>query len=460
MRRRKLLKRAAVGSPLAGAALAGCLGDGDGDSENGETPADDLEMGNWPDLSGDSVLVLTEETGEAAQTVFENIASDFEEETGAEVDIEYHGFDDMPQRLSQLIQAQDYPEVFHIGQSDSPEMVNNDLLASLDVVVEEFIDLYGNLPEQQRVIVDGSDYLAPLFVDTHMNWYREDIVSDPVPNTWDNHLEAASNADGVQGLAGTYSGAGTSVCTSIEMLAWGYSNGARTVTREDGEVVSMINQGDNRQRWIEVIEYLQELHEYSAPAADGGCTQMINAIPNEVAGVTPYYGARPKGVAVRNDREFAGDIRAAHFPHSGDEPGIYGQAEGWGCFSGSNVQAGRAFILYCFQPEYYMPILQDIAPLHHLPPGGAVDHEEYQTWIDEGVSDAWSEQDLEVNFERIEYINNPTFETDPPNQYTGAWSDPTMAEMKYAAVIEQRPPGEIVDEFSDRVDQLLQDAQR
>lgn len=458
MRRRKLIKQAAVTGTLGSVALAGCLGDDDGNGEG--TPDDwEVEMGNWPDLSGQEVLVLTEETSEPAQNIFNQVASDFEDETGGDVTVEFHGFDDMPQRISQLIQAENYPEVFHIGQSDGPEFVSNELLASLDDVIEEFVNVYGDLPEQQRVIVDDNDYLAPLFVDTHMNWYREDIVSEPVPATWDTHLEAAASAHGVQDLAGTYNGAGTSVCTSIEMLAWGYSNGARTVEWQDDEVVSIINEGQNRDRWIEVVEYLQELHEYSAPAADGGCTEMINAIPDRVAAVSPYYGARPKGQAIARERDFAGDIRAAHFP-SNRQQGIYGQAEGWSTFSGSNVTAGRAFILFSLQPEYYMPILQDVAPLHHLPPGQAVEHEEYQRWLDEDIPDAWSDRDLEINFERLEFVNHPTFETDPPNQYTGAWSDPTMAEMKFEAVVEQRPADEIVDEFSDRVDDLLQQAQR
>jgi ABC-type glycerol-3-phosphate transport system substrate-binding protein len=415
------------------------------------------QSGEWPDLSGKEVHFLTEESGDKGKEVIRSVNADFEEATGATVNTEFIGIDGFFSRLTQLIQAGNPPEVSTISGSDVG-VLGTDTLATVDSVIDSFEDTYGELPDNQRQTRDGNDYFLPFFGGTDMYWYREDIAAEPYPETWDDALELARKADGQQELHGTFVSAGQSICTEIDLIGWGYTNGASTVERRDGQIVSTLGKNGNKEKWIETLDYMKQLHQYSPEAAQAGCGGMINAIPNRVAATGPYYGARPKIQAIRRDRDFAGDMRAALFPRK-ESHKVYGNWDGYGIYQDANTKAARTYMKFAYQPEYLSEFLW-ISPLQNLPPGNVFEHESYQTRLENDLPDAWSEHDIEMTIERAEQVSQPNLETSPPNTVAGALTRESLfSRMKFDAIINEDPLDQVVDTYHEEANSILSQAQ-
>lgn len=475
MQRRDVLKYGAAGAVVSG--LSGCSGDSgsdgggdtsgddgsdDGGSDGGGDTVGSADSGEWADLSGESMLLLSQESGSVGQEITNNVVSNFEEATGADVDVEFLDFDGADNRIVELLQAGDPPEVLAGTSQDEVAEFGSDVVAEVNSVIDFYEETYGEVPESQRQILDGDDYIVPQWVNSNQAWYRGDIVGDDVPAwdswSWDDWLTVARETDGEQGLSGVLDPAGESICTELDLLSWAYTNDARSVERRDGEIVSVIADGDNRDRWIETIEFVQELHQYSPEAADAGCTAGVDAIPNEVAVNSPYYGARPKIQSIERGRDFAGDVRGILQPHQ-ESPTTYGGTEGWLTFQGANTEVAREFMKYSLQPEFLTDLLF-IAPLHNMPPGQVAEHPEYQSRLESDIGDAWTQTDIDATLDRANYIQTPGSETEEPNTVAPVLTAQRLfSEMKFEAVINGGDAAEIVDQYHTQAQSLLEDRQ-
>jgi ABC-type glycerol-3-phosphate transport system substrate-binding protein len=473
MDRRKFIKNAGLGSGAL--FVTGCVGNGDGgdggdgdDSGDGGGDGDGGDGGDggsdgdgggdgdgeWPDLDGKRVLLLTEETSEKAVNILSRVTSDFNDATGADAQVEHLGANELNQRLTQLVQAGDPPELVQ-QPSALTVFYGTDSLAPVNDAVAAFEDRWGELQDNVRIQFDGDDYFAPLWRATSEYWYRDDIV-DTHPETWDDLLTAAENADGTDGLAGTYSAHGQSICVDIEVLGWGYSNGARSLEWDGDQVVEALT--STKDRWVEVLEFFQELYQYSPSAADAGCSEQINAVTDGISATGFFPGARPKIQSIRREREYAPDVRAALQPKK-ESHVTYGDPEGLMTFQGSNTEAAKVFVDFLYQPKYYIDILM-ITPLHNSPPKAVAESDVMQNRLEEDLSDAWTQEDIDTTIERNDFISNPAIETDPPNSVGRVvFRSQALSQMKFDAVIEEKDPEVAIEDAASTLSDMVLDAQ-
>lgn len=460
--RRSVLKFAG-GSSVAGlASLAGCSGDGGSNGGGGESTSTssggtETSSGEWPDLSGTEVHFLTDESSKKFTAFFEKVKADFEADTGATVKLDLVNLGEQGPRLAQLIQAGDPPDVMQAVQTRVVQLQDQGVAGSVNSAMSDMVDRYGEPVSGTRVKVDGTDYAVPCWINPSGQWYREDIYEGE-PKTWDDMLKYAEEADNPNGIRGTSVPLGKALCNDSWFLAYLYTNGGRVCARDDnGKVQCIMNQGENKQRWIETLEFLNELYQYSPTNANASCSQQVQAIPNETSAEAGYVGARPKVQSVQRNKEFADKVRASLVPKKRTEQS-HANAIAYMTFEGANVEAGNAFISYMFQEKYFIDILL-LTPIHNNPSYPQVrEHPEYQAGLD-NLDDAWTDSDIQTSLSFADDILPFSQETSPPNPYAGAiYSSKLLVDILNDATINDRDPATIVEEYSQEIQSVIDGA--
>jgi ABC-type glycerol-3-phosphate transport system substrate-binding protein len=464
---RRRFAQAVGGSAIVG--LAGCSGQSGGGGGGGGGDGGDGSSGSgeWADLSGQEVHVLTEESSTQWQTFWNELNTAFERATGASVNMEYVGIGTgYRERLTQLLQANDPPEVTHIGVQDIVTFATNGQAGDVTPAVEYFQDEYGTdlTTESGAVVLDGTHYMVPLFINADMYHYRQDIATDvgeDFPQDWDDVLSMAEQYDqGRGGMRADYFPLGQNDCAKYYILSQAYMAGGTVCGRDgNGELQITMHQGENRQAWIEALEFWKARAQYSAVDTQGDCSAYSSAIPSETTFAGHYFGNRPKIQAVEQDLPFAADLRERQCPRPAgkeDNP-VLGLLQGVSSFSGANVEAANEWIKFLIQPDFMFEFLM-LSPVHNAPiTQEVVEHEEYQSRLGE-LPDAWTEQDVMAH---LTEENRRAFphETDPPNPYTGQlFADDALWQLAWDVIEEDMDSEEALDKAASTLQSTLQDA--
>jgi ABC-type glycerol-3-phosphate transport system substrate-binding protein len=393
----------------------------------------------------------------------------FEEATGATVNMEYSGLgSSIEERLTQLIQAGDPPEVRPVtGISRTSLYTNQGITEPVTDVIEDIEEMYDEeMPERRRHIVDGEDYMVPIAQAIKINWFRPDRGGDMTERpTWDDFLSWARDADDPSGTRGTYVPVGGGFCPDTDILSWAYSNDTKMAGRdENGEVQIVMGEGEHRERWIEVMEYLNELYEYSAPATDSSCSTLVQVIPGEIAYSVRYGGSRQKIQAIQQEKEFAESLSNSIQPKAPDGSHTAWQTvEGMTTYQGANVEAAKTFMRFAFQLEHQVNFFSSTPGLAlHAPSPweGIRGSDPYQDHINNDLPDAWKDEDKEtvLNTSREATMSIPG-ETEPPNPYAGALlSSNHVTDLTYDVLVNDRDPAEAVDDWAQELQNVLDQA--
>ena len=129
--------------------LAGCAGDGGGGGgdggDGGSTQSGGSTSGSnseWPDYSGQSLHILTGIQNQ--KEIFANIGEEFKSATGIdEIKIEVTGMNNQRQRVIQLVQAGDPPDIVQDTQTLTPRYVNADLALDVSGMIADISDRIG-----------------------------------------------------------------------------------------------------------------------------------------------------------------------------------------------------------------------------------------------------------------------------------------------------------------------------
>lgn len=300
-RRRTFLSTAGTGIALS---LAGCIsfGGGDDTDENAE------------------VHFLTFNSGDSFQNYFDNVAAEFEEETGIPVNMEYVGGFTVLERLTTLVQAGNPPTIFSAPPSGAGgQMWIQGNTEPVTDIVEEFQEMYGTIADRFRFPPIGNDdHVIPHYrIAWGMEWFRTDVYNDGLGETWDdyrqtfeendsNELRAAWVPGGPAGFSGRF----------LNTLAAAAGNEMVRFENEPEYVVDQFKDG-----WVETLEFIGDIHQYSNTNAEASYVEAGQAIPNE-EGAWVAHAGRTGLTAVREEIEFRDQLALSAPPGPDGEPAI------------------------------------------------------------------------------------------------------------------------------------------
>lgn len=457
--RRNLLKIAGTGCTAGAVTIAGCQASNDnsGDSGGGNGSSSGSGNGKWPDLNGETVHFLTDESSDKFTSFFQKVKKDFENDTGATVNLDLVNLGEQGPRLSQLLQAGDPPDVMQAVQTRVVQLQNQGVAGPVNSAMNAMTERYGDPVDGTRVQVDGDDYAVPCWINPSGQWYRGDIYGGE-PKTWNDMLKFAKQADKSNGIRATSIPLGKALCVDSFFLAYLYTNEGRVCARDsDGTVQCVMNKGENKKRWIETLTFLGDLYQYSPTNANAACSQQVQAIPNETSAEAGYVGARPKVQSVEQNKPFADKVRASPVPQKRTKQ-HHANAIAYMTFKGANVKAGNAFISYLFQEKYFIDLLL-LTPIHNNPSYSSIrENSAYQKGL-EDLSDAWSKDDIETSLAFADNILPFSQETSPPNPYAGTiYSSKLLVDILNDATINERDPATIVEDYASQIQDVIDQA--
>lgn len=464
--RRKVL----AGLGTAGfAGLAGCSGGGDpttatpspsggGDGDTTTANTTTADSGEWPDLSGQEVHFLVDETSDAFRNFFSNVASDFNEATGGEVRMEYQATGgDAEDRLAQLLQAGDPPEILLSSVSQSAQLAAQGLAAPVNDAYNAVVDQFGE--PTAKLEWEGDQYMMPFGSNIGMFWYRTDIYNE-APTTWETLLSEGQRIEEEEDdIHGTALLRGSGFCTELQLMAYAYSNEAFVCENNGGTDINVImDEGSNRDNWVEVLEFMQDLDGISGGNEDIGCGGS-SALANENAAHAWWIGVRQKNQAILQERPFAEDIAACQQPGPGTEAALTNALnDGLITYDGADNEAAQTYMEFFAQPEYFTQIMA-ITPLHIIPPfPGIFEVPEVAEQID-NLPDVWSDHDIQAMKSAKDNAISLAQETEPTNPFGGAiFGSRLLSDVLYDATIEGNEPEAVIDEYAPQIQQAVDDA--
>lgn len=372
--RRKWLK--AVGS--AGAiGLAGCSGnDNSGDGSGGSDQNDNSGNGGTAGSGGNEITVLTAESDPRSQKVFSEAAKKFKQNTGNTVNFEYVSFEGFSERLSSMIRGGNAPEIGAFSMALMGNLYEQDLLAPIGDVIDEV----GNIPPNSILSVDGTDYTIPYAVKIHTQDIRKDLLKeaghefpeDPLDLSWDTYKQWVSGIDGLEnqtkgvGVVSAQTTKGTH-----EGIQYLWSNGVNIWGGPTDDVKVTLDQGKNRERAIEALNYVKSLHNHSPPASSWGWADVQQAFGTGQIGSCMYSIGRILAAVKDNNPQWSESVVPFETPYKQHKESGAGTVAFYGSFSlinkGKNLGIARDFLTFFYQSKYYIDYLHTV-PFHLTPP--------------------------------------------------------------------------------------------
>lgn len=439
-------------------ALAGCSGDGNGDGSGGGGGTT-TQTGEWPDLTGQSVHYLTPDTNDATVAFWEDTADAFTEATNADVNLEFAGFGDegMIPRLTQLLQARNPPEVVDMGLTPAAGHLGQDVFAPLNDVVQNNIDEYGEPPSAKLATIDGDTYNMPFKgAGIQTFWYRSDLA-DTTPDSWENlraYVQEVDEAD--NDIRGTYVPAATGQHALLSHMMYAWSNDTHLATVQDGQVVS--NLDNDRDGWLEVLNMLSDMQQYSPEATDSSYGTMVDTIQTQQTASTSYSGARPKNQAIYNDRDFAEDIDTVIIPDNGGNKVMTGGGSLW-ALQGANVEAAKTFMEFVTSRDRYIQHFNSVVPVHNsCPYPDLATSDDYWDSVRGNAPDPWTDEQIErYQIEIFDYEwTNLLTETEPLNTAIGSiMAEGAVTDMVTNVLIDGADPGSELDNAHQRLNEVM-----
>jgi len=473
-RSRRNFIRIAGATGLAG--LAGCSSnnDGGGGSDDGGGGSDDGGGGGngtstsgqpgQSDISGQEVHLLHEEPN--LNEYWQELADGFEEETGATLRFEYPGETGtgIKQRMLQLTQAGNPPEVAQTTMFAASELGARDVLIDHSEIITMLEDRYGPFPDRYLVEFGGAKTFVPMIMTPHSKWYRSDLL-DEVPNTWEKELRMARQVDeGEGGIRGEWlSNSSQILAPLVNLFSRGWGNDAQVCERDgDGNVQVVMDEEPYRSRWIEVFEHVVELQQYSPLNQGVGWTDLFDAIENGQTSQIIMYGNRGKDADVDND--FISDVTSTTWPvpsNKYEEGGrsSWGNTSGFLTFQGSNTEAARQFMEYWTRPENFYGLFMN-NPGHVTPvQRGIYNDEEFISQLQDALGSKWNyERDIRPIQEMTQTAFDVPLETNPPNPMAGPIvGSNELAAAQIDVVVNDMSIEESIDTHAQAMQQIVDD---
>lgn len=273
-------------------------------------------------------------------------------------------------QVSSMLQSGTAPDIVNLDIEDAVLYGHGGLLAPVN-------DLAAELPTAWRVKLGGDDLFLPNGIKFTYSWYRTDLFEKAgltPPKTWDEYEAVAAKLTG-GGQYGCIINSNANGDNPVSALfSYAMSNG---VNFFDDAGNPIFDQGDDRARLIETLEFLKRMSKYSPSTTNFQWGDVMNSYASGKIAMADYIGARFFSVVSQNNPEIAKVTKPFLQPY-GKSPANRLSAEGYMIFKGSkNIDASKAVLRYLREGQRYLEFLWSI-PLHVLPPSKSMFEGAYQ----------------------------------------------------------------------------------
>lgn len=249
------------GVALLALLVAGCGGSSGGGGE--------IENANEPvSAEGETLTVwLMEGTNPDAEPYAEELTAAFEEETGAELDVQFVPWAQAHDKFVNSIAGGTTPDVAEVGTTWTPEFADAGALTDLSGAVSEADldeDLVDGLVEAGTV--DGGLYGMPWYAGVRSVVYRTDVFEEAgvtPPTSWEELVSVGETVKSERPELITFPVAGDSEY-GVYPFVWG--NGGQ-IAEQDGDAWTSRIDSPEAQEGIAFYTGLATEHGFSTPAA-------------------------------------------------------------------------------------------------------------------------------------------------------------------------------------------------
>jgi ABC-type glycerol-3-phosphate transport system substrate-binding protein len=466
VRRRKLLKASGLAAVAGIGSLSGCSGGGDSNDGSESTTGGDGSDSSTSSTSGESgsgseITIVTNETTEGARSWFNSVTQAFEDQTGTPVSVEFTSLTP-EERITQLIQTGNTPELATLDMRLASEFVLNDQLADIGDVLSTYEDQYnGTIPDGYQLQINEGNWYLPIWVNPSQMWYWKDVYAENGYEdmmgaiSWDEFENVVSDIHSDQTTGTIIASASTG---QSSFTYWGFllSNGGQVLQRNSGEVQIALDQGEMKQKAVETAEYLNRLHQYSPEASNYNWGENINSFTSRIS-ASAMYPPRIKVAAIQNTEQPGSNIKP-HYPVENGSERMISFPGGMSLFrNADNVEGARDFLNFIAEENYLTSLLTSVAPVHNWPAISEITRsEEYQStsFIDDNFTSA------ELDIIASSFENGITFggETETFNRYGAPlFGTNELGTLLYNVNTQGKDPTQAVEDTADRLRSQLQD---
>jgi N,N'-diacetylchitobiose transport system substrate-binding protein len=308
------VRRFAAGLAAVGLLAAAC---GEDSGSSGFKQPGDGKI----NAKGETLTVwIMEGTNPDAQPFFEEVSADFEEETGATLDVQFVPWEEAHGKFVNSIAGETTPDVAEVGTTWTPEFADAGALVDLTGQVEDAelgSDLVPGLVEAGTV--DGELYGMPWYAGVRSVVYRTDVFEkagvEP-PTTWDELVTVGEKLKAAEPDMVTFPIAGDSEY-GVYPFIWGA--GGEVATESDGQWSSQIDSAE-AQEGISFYTSLALEHGFSTPAATTWDEADLSDAFSRGDAAMMIAGSWTPGALIEANPDLEGKIGA--FPLPGRDGGV------------------------------------------------------------------------------------------------------------------------------------------
>ncbi|RNL87383.1 sugar ABC transporter substrate-binding protein [Halostreptopolyspora alba] len=260
---------------------------------------------------------IMEGTNPDATGYFEDIADQFEQETGVEVSIEFREWGDAHDQFVTAMAGDTAPDVAEVGTTWTPEFAAAGGLVDITDQVgdtDRFVDALAEAGQ-----LDGRTYGMPWYAGVRAVVYRTDVFAElgiEEPRDWGELRDAATTIAEERDDMAAFPVAGGA---TQQMLPFVWGNGGEIATEEDGTWSAGLDSPESR----EGIEFYTDLALEDGTSTTGATTWdeadlQDNFIDGDVAMM--ISGSWTPSAILDENPDLEGDISA--FPIPGPDGGM------------------------------------------------------------------------------------------------------------------------------------------
>jgi len=377
--RRKALKTS--GGVLASVALAGCSGGGGSDDGGGETVGD-------TDSDGGTVTLITAETDPKTKEIFNQIGSEFSDQTGYELELNFANWGDYRQRVAQQVRSGNAPEVAMLQIDTFVPLYQQGQLAPITDTTAEIEDSIGEFSDTSILTGDGETWTTPVSQKMHMTTYREDIFnqigaeldlsvdefnqSERESVTWSRFKDIVSRVNSETDLYGTLIASSQTSRGTYEALNQLWSGGVEIWSGPAGDTEVVLDQGQNKERAIRVCNYVNDLYNMGPNSVGWGWTDASQSYGTGQSASLQYSAGRIYQIVQESNPGYVENTNAFLNPYPEDvgkpeTTAMKGISSMGRIKNSKNPEGGKEFMKFFYTSDYYIDYLHTV-PFHLFPP--------------------------------------------------------------------------------------------